>query len=283
MLKRFDVNFVRDKQEHTFVMFFDENKPNHKTVRDALASGNFYEPDISHFLMRCLRSGDSFVDIGANQGYFTLLGATLVGSSGKVVACEPGENNLQDLERNLRGNTSLNVTVIKSPITDKAGPVPFFLNADDSGGNAIWDVADWPTNHKSKASPQVQTLEGRTLGSLLKDIGNPVRCIKIDTEGAEHMIISGGRDYIIANPPKFIITELHEFGLEKLGSSQMKLRKTMHALGYECFVLGWGGAAPKHIQPTTIICAPFIINLLFATHASVADLFPEDVVDPRYF
>lgn len=283
MLKRFDLNFVRGEQEHAFVMFFDENKPNHKTVRDSLASGSFYEPDVSHFLMRCLRAGDVFVDIGANQGYFTLLGASLVGSTGKVFACEPGENNLQDLERNLRGNTSMDVTVVKTPITDKAGPVSFFLNADDSGGNAIWDVTDWPTNHKSKANPRVQTLEGRTLESLLKEIGAPVRCIKIDTEGAEHMIVQGGYDAIVAQPPEFIITELHEFGLEKLGSSQMKLRETMHALGYECFVLGWGGAAPKYVQPTTIIRAPFIINLLFAAHKNVADLFPEDIVDPRYF
>lgn len=284
MLSRFDVEFVRFDQKYKFVMFFDENKANHKTVKGCLSAGGFYEPDVSLFLMRCLRTGDVFIDVGANQGFFSLLGAVLVGNSGKVIACEPGTNNLADIERNIGGNAEVrNVTIVRNPVSNQSGPVSFFLNSDDSGGNALWDVAEWPDNRKSQRKPDVRVMESTKLDTLASTIQGTIRCIKIDTEGAEQLVLEGSASLLAQSRVDFIIAELHEFGLEKLGSSQMTLRNLMASYGYECYVLGWSGALPKHIPVGTIIRAPFIINLLFAKPASVASLFPEDTVDPRYF
>ena len=48
-----------------------------------------YERKESLLLRRILRSGDVFWDVGANLGYYTLLGAACVGPNGRVVAFEP--------------------------------------------------------------------------------------------------------------------------------------------------------------------------------------------------
>src|SRR5437588_251004 len=47
------------------------------------------ELDVEDVMIRTLRPGDVFLDIGAQLGYFTALGANLVGSVGQVPSCEP--------------------------------------------------------------------------------------------------------------------------------------------------------------------------------------------------
>src|SRR6185436_6075060 len=48
-----------------------------------------FEPKETALATRWLRPGMTFVDVGANVGYFTLLAASRVGPSGRVHAIEP--------------------------------------------------------------------------------------------------------------------------------------------------------------------------------------------------
>jgi hypothetical protein len=45
----------------------------------------FFEEDVCRFLLRFLRAGDTFVDVGAHFGFFTRLGAALTGAAGRVL------------------------------------------------------------------------------------------------------------------------------------------------------------------------------------------------------
>src|SRR5687768_5648057 len=54
-----------------------------------------YEPEQSGLFRTHIRPGDQVLDIGAAAGYYTLLSAKLVGTSGRVVSFEPDPNNLQ--------------------------------------------------------------------------------------------------------------------------------------------------------------------------------------------
>src|SRR5438270_12223773 len=47
-----------------------------------------YEPVNTFLFKRILRRGGTAVDVGANIGYFTLLAASLVGETGRVIAAE---------------------------------------------------------------------------------------------------------------------------------------------------------------------------------------------------
>ena len=51
-------------------------------------SPDFHE---MNFIRRYLRAGDTFLDIGANIGVYSLLAASRVGPSGRVVAFEPAK------------------------------------------------------------------------------------------------------------------------------------------------------------------------------------------------
>src|SRR5690242_1374769 len=63
-----------------------------------------YERHTQKVLTEIIRPGDIVLDIGANVGFYTLLAARLVGSSGLVIAFEPFEPNIQQFERHVALN-----------------------------------------------------------------------------------------------------------------------------------------------------------------------------------
>jgi FkbM family methyltransferase len=56
---------------------------------EALVSRGEYEPETEQMFRELLHPGDSFLDVGANEGYFTALAASVVGESGYAAAVEP--------------------------------------------------------------------------------------------------------------------------------------------------------------------------------------------------
>src|SRR5215470_14352271 len=70
-----------------------------------------YEPPVTRAVERVLRSGMVFVDVGANVGYFSLLGASLVNTTGKVFAFEPSETNVKTLHLSAVLNGFQNIQV----------------------------------------------------------------------------------------------------------------------------------------------------------------------------
>ena len=60
----------------------------------------FFEEGLTRALIEKLRPGDTFVDIGAHVGYFTLLASLLVGADGHVVSFEPTPRTRTELSAN---------------------------------------------------------------------------------------------------------------------------------------------------------------------------------------
>jgi len=275
-------NFNRGDTVLTLKFDLDESKSNEKTILNFLQGGKFYEPDVSHILLKVLGDGDVVFDIGANVGFFTLLAATLVGPAGHVVAFEPDAANLVRLRANCTLNDLRNVTVIEKAVTSQEGQVRFFINSDDSGGNALWDPGQFPGNQKSLANPVSLAVVATTLDSecaRLK-LGTP-KLIKIDTEGADQGVLEGARDLLSRRTTPFVVCELHEFGLAKMGCSQQSLRSLMEGFGYSTFGISYNGALPKLIPPATIIKSRLFINLLFSTPKRVGEYWPTTFIDPR--
>ena len=147
------------------------------------------EPEL-RALDRFLRPGDVFVDVGANIGLYTLKGARLVGPSGRVVAVEPGSAVGGLLADNIALNGYRHVAIVAKALADEAGwatlhHVP--LGDDPQAFSLLTGGADLDG----------EKVETTTLDRLVADQSLPrVDCIKIDVEGAEHMVLSGGRETI---------------------------------------------------------------------------------------
>jgi FkbM family methyltransferase len=73
-------------------------------------------------------------------GYFTLLGATLVGSAGKVYAFEPDPANCRLLRDNCALNQLENVQVEELALSDQSGDGQLYLSEDNLGDHTIYNV-----------------------------------------------------------------------------------------------------------------------------------------------
>lgn len=261
----------RGDKSYGFEMNIDPSFPAEDFILGYAKKGMVYEPEVTEFFVRALRPGDFVVDVGANVGWFTLLAASLVGPAGSVLAFEPGSNNVPKIEVNVALNDFENVIVLDAPVTDDGRIVEFFLNADGSGGNSLWDPGKFPTNQKSREHPQSERMHSTTLDRHL--VARP-RLIKIDTEGAERRVLAGAVETLEGLRPDFIVAEMHEFGLAQMGDTQEEMRSFMRSFGYETFILFADGSVPFLVPRKTRIKSDWILNVLFSTQEAVADLWP---------
>jgi FkbM family methyltransferase len=260
----------------------DPDRPNEKTILSFLEIGKSFEPDVAHLFVKVLGAGDVVLDVGANVGFLTLLAALLVGPTGHVVAYEPDPENLARLRANLDLNDLRNVTVVEKAVTNRVAEVEFYINSDNSGGNALWDPAQYPGNLKSLANPKRVTVPGTTLDAEWARLGLPApRLVKIDTEGAEQRVLEGMRDLLARHQPRFVVAELHGFGLVKMGASQEGLRGIIESLGYSTFALIRSGSLPRFFPAATRIESQYAINLLFSKPEWVGEYWPAAGFDPR--
>ncbi len=151
----------------------------------SLILGYGYEPELTSRIQAYLRPGDVFVDVGANMGYFTLLGSKLVGDVGKVLSFEPCISTSVRLTQNLQLNSITNVSIYSAALSDREGTsflsIPPFFN---NGVSTVRDVAN-----DNKCLPvQLRCFDGISEAQSSKD---RIRLFKIDTEGHELRVLQG--------------------------------------------------------------------------------------------
>ncbi len=250
-----------DRAPFTLQFFLNPQEFTQGLLWQALTHNQLYEAATSRLFCRYLRPGDRVVDVGAHVGYYTLLAAALVGDTGQVLACELSLPNFHRLGYHLQINGFGHVQPVLGAIGDRCGEVSFFVNADNDGGHALWEVGAHPFNRQSAQAPRQATAPMRTLDSLLTAEGPPLRLIKIDTEGAEPLVLTGAKNTLARWRPPVVILEVNQFGLEKLGFSQMDVRRPLQELGYTGYVLG---PRPQRLAPDEVYPAP-LFDMVFTT------------------
>src|SRR5207245_289260 len=76
----------------------------------------FYEPAVVACLSRYVTPGGTFVDGGANVGYYTLWASRRVGDTGRVVSFEPNRKSFEQLNLNVQLNGLRNVSLHNSAL-----------------------------------------------------------------------------------------------------------------------------------------------------------------------
>lgn len=270
-----DIKLRTPRREHLMRMDLDPALRSEESILSFIRAGVLYEADVADVFLRAVRDGDTVFDVGANVGFFTLLGAFLAGPTGRVVSFEPAAENLRRLAANIALNDVANITVVEQPVSDGIEDTAFHLNSDNAGGHSLWAPGNFPANAKSREAPRSIAMRTTTIDAEVARLNlAPPRVIKIDTEGAEHKVLAGAAGLLQGRKVPYIVAELHEFGLQQMGSSQAALRGFMAEFGYETFLLYLDGSLPRLAPRATRISSPFFLNLLFSTPENVAALWP---------
>jgi FkbM family methyltransferase len=157
--------------------------------------------------------GDTVFEIGGHIGFITQYFSHLVGTQGKVLVFEPGDNNLPYLRTNTENLT--NVSIIEKAVSDFDGIVHFYLEDLTGQNNSILkDYGAFVENEKAantKAKKETREVESIRIDSLLQDVANFPTFIKIDIEGAELPALQGMPNLLATNQPMLMVevTENH--------------------------------------------------------------------------
>jgi FkbM family methyltransferase len=93
-----------------------------------------WEPGLSRIAAQALRPGDTFVDVGANIGYYTLLASKIVGAQGQVIAIEASPSVFQALQQHVQVNGRTNIRLFNVAASDVPGEMEIYKGPRDNVG-----------------------------------------------------------------------------------------------------------------------------------------------------
>ncbi|NEO36987.1 MAG: FkbM family methyltransferase [Moorea sp. SIOASIH] len=189
-----------------------------------------YELPLQNALASCLNRDHIFYDIGANIGFFTIIAAKLVGSSGQVYAFEPVPNNADIILRNVELNSFSNVTVFPQAVSDSTGTGELLL-AHHSGG-ATLATAGTPPDLRGEMTVDLVSIDDLVSQKTLK----PPTVVKIDVEGAEINVLRGMIQTIKEFQP-ILIYEVDDGNQESFKLKNKTIEMFIDSLGYKIMPL----------------------------------------------
>ena len=189
------------------------------------------------FVRRFLRPGETFVDVGANVGLFSLIAAQAVGPSGNVIAVEPVLEAHGRLESAIVLNGFTNIRVFPLALSDRTANAVLSVV---QGYQEAWTTFGIPPGGVRIEQRMVPT---QTLDSLLRAAGpaRPPALIKIDVEGWETPVIIGGAELLSGPNAPVLLVEFADEQAAACGFSTEDLARRLRGLGYALFHLSHKG------------------------------------------
>jgi FkbM family methyltransferase len=186
-----------------------------------------WEPEEADFLRTALRPGDTFLDVGANVGYMTVLGARTVGPGGRVIAVEPDGDNRQLLVANLWRN-GLSAELLPLAAYSRRGFIRFVRSETNRGDHRVQEVADGGSLVPCSTMDEL-------LGAVHVDVA------KIDTQGVDHEVLEGMAGLVRRNPAIVVLSEFWPDCLSERGIDPLGVLDRYHELGFAVRLLAPGG------------------------------------------
>lgn len=180
-----------------------------------------YSGDQLTIIEKLLDKDSVFLDVGANQGEFSIAAARVV-QQGKVIAFEPVSEYRARLLENVRLNDFGNIQVIAAALGEQEGSLPIYDQqesfTDGTRNEGLPTLFASESRHHAREVVSVKRLD-----DVLGELGvTRVDVIKLDIEGAEWTALRGAVNTITSCRPTLIL----EIG-----------RETCRAAGYEPEVL----------------------------------------------
>ncbi len=268
--------------EMPVILHLDQSQMTQKSILDYLKSGKFYEPETSELLGALLQPGDTFVDVGGHVGYFSMLAAALVGPRGRVMVFEPERQNYEHILAHIAANKLQNVLPFPWAVGDGPEVVELYVNSDNDGGHALWNVGNYPGSPKSRANVRKVLTYQTKLDNMFGGAGGggagsgAVKLMKLDVEGSELHVLKGARELLTRARVPAVVLEINHYGLQQRGVTEMDIRRYMYELGYASYLLPqW---PPVLLAADKVFQSPYVFNLLFVTpelQAVVRDKWPQ--------
>jgi FkbM family methyltransferase len=182
-----------------------------------------WNPDEYRAFRAVVRRGVTVLDVGANVGAYTLMFATWVGETGRVIAFEPSPDTCEGL----RTHVTLNefddrVTIVQAAAAAKTGHAEFAVHP--SGGASSLALSSVPgATHVTVATS--------TIDDVCREHALLPAVIKVDVEGAELDVLKGARN-TLALPGLHVFVEFHPAAWRTAGITRGDVEEELREHGF---------------------------------------------------
>lgn len=186
----------------------------------------YHEHALTRFYEVNLRSGDVFLDFGANIGYFSLLAAKRVLPRGQVHAFEINADDCRRLKRHIEINQCFDVVCINHvAVSDRIGDVKMVVKVTGAGSSHV--------DAEGKSGTEI--VRAITLDRYAKDCGlTNIDFIKLDIEGGELRMLQGARQTLRELRPVMTL-ELNPRALSRFRASVKQVIDELDNEGYSLY------------------------------------------------
>jgi FkbM family methyltransferase len=176
-----------------------------------------------------LRPGDTFLDIGANHGTFSIMASARVGATGLVVSIEPQPKLASLIERSLQANKAAPFAVHSFACGEINGETEFYVPRFCSGWGGIFSGFSAVGDFQSFRVPVRridEALEWRAFPGKL--------VVKMDVEGSELATLRGAEAMLRHWQPP-ILLEINPRSGRAAGVPIETMVQCLRQIGYEDF------------------------------------------------
>lgn len=206
----------------------------------------FVETDVTIYLIQYLNEGETFIDVGAHFGFYSLLASNLVGNNGQVISFEPTTSTFNQLSNNVSKYGQGNITPYNVAAFNSTEVLEFNdFGIMNSAFNSFFENRGGAKLFGKKLKVNTIILD-EFLESNYMD--RKISLIKIDAESSEFQVLSGLANTIKKYHPK-IILEVGDYSINEVKNSSF-LIKLIESFGYHSFEL----------NKTTFQIVPYVIK-----------------------
>jgi FkbM family methyltransferase len=191
----------------------------------------YFESDLTYFITQILHSGDTALDIGANQGYTALWMGRAVNDTGHILAIEPTGIAFDRLQQNIQRNQMGSVQCVRSAAGDCEGELRIWVAPHECGHSSVFNIDHQDGFGEIVRVAPADTIVCETLGD---DALSRITFVKIDVEDYEPLVLDGMPQILHKSQPVLWI-EVNPPVLAKGGYTPGDIERRLNAFGYRLF------------------------------------------------
>jgi FkbM family methyltransferase len=204
-------------------------------IGEAVSDG--FETLETSFVERFVKPGMTVLDVGANQGYYTLLASRMVGNCGRVISFEPSPREVRALQLHLKLNRCKNVTVAGVAAgAEKRQANLFVVQGYETACNSLRP----PVVFSETAAVRVEVV--RLDDWLEAHKIERVDFIKLDVEGGELEALKGAEKMLERRPRPVILMEVQDLRTQPWGYRAKKVIEHLQGKGFRWMQPGKDGS-----------------------------------------